>query len=46
MSLDFYKPEYIVSTIEENHDPYRVVIDTYDTTKLSGKNTWNYTEEV
>jgi hypothetical protein len=43
---DFFKDEYIIKTIEKNHDLYKVIIHTYDTTKLSGKNTWNYTQAL
>ncbi len=43
---DYFKDEYITKTEEKQHDKYKIVIHTYDTTKLSGKNTWNYTQGI
>jgi hypothetical protein len=43
---DYFQDEYITKTQEKQHENYKVVIHTYDTTKLSGKNTWNYTQGI
>jgi hypothetical protein len=43
---DYYREEFITKTVEKTHGKYKVVIHNYDTAKLSGKNTWEYTQGI
>lgn len=40
----YFEPQYIVETKEISYKEYKLIIHTYDTTKLSGSNTWKYTQ--
>lgn len=46
--MDYYQEENVVKCIEHQspHEgsPFKLIIKTYDTKKISGKSTWEYTE--
>ena len=42
--MDYYLEENVIKTTEHTHDNYKLVIKTYDTKKVSGKSTWDYTQ--
>lgn len=42
----YFDPQYIVDTKEILYKEFRLIIHKYDTTKLSGSNTWEYTQGI
>lgn len=42
--MDYYLEENVINTQEHTHKNYKLVIKTYDTKKVSGRSTWDYTQ--
>jgi hypothetical protein len=42
--MNYYLEENVIKTEEHEHGDYKLIIKTYNTSKVSGSNTWEYTE--
>lgn len=42
--MNYYLEENVIKTEEHLHGDYKLIIKTYDTKKISGRSTWDYTE--